>query len=628
MKSACKRTFAVMAILCAVNSAYATRYKDSLLPTGPIVVVGAGETTELSDLSIVEKQAKYRPYVKDGAGTLLINTSGTMNNALFVREGSAQIGSSAEGSVFQTVVLNPTSTNSYDKLSGRLWESLGIAGYGYEYVFSIGGSVSMGVAGKDAELTIANARVRSNISSSMYVGGLDGNGTLNVTHGSVLDNLTSGGIHLLIGAVSCDSENFYGAHVHHTAVDSSGKTGYSGNYTTMSDGKSRIGRGVVNVLGQSLVRASSNGIILGEGELNIEGGSSVYCGYSGGSHANDIPTKGTGQWDEHETSIAGAEHATALVNIKSGSKFSTGVGLKIASFDGADATINIDGEGSLLEQQGATKTYVGYKFDYSGTNNNQYMGYNYSWNVKKGESGAADSQTRLNITNGGKAVLHEVYLGNSYGKAEVVLNISGAGSALLADKMEVYQGTVINNAATLSAGGTIHLYGGTLNMEGEHAALNATQLIIAADATLAALEKATTVSAQDISSGAPPLCSVEMNADLSLQKGAVLTLNNSYIDLCHNDLYCEAGLTLNLPAVQRLQDVTLFTNLGSFNGLTQDVEVEAAAYFDTMPQEYQDAYLIYNASQGTLTLSAVPEPTTATLSLLALAALAARRRRR
>ena len=43
------------------------------------------------------------------------------------------------------------------------------------------------------------------------------------------------------------------------------------------------------------------------------------------------------------------------------------------------------------------------------------MGYNYSWNVKNGESGAADSQTRLNITNGGKAVLHEVYLGNLYG---------------------------------------------------------------------------------------------------------------------------------------------------------------------------------------------------------------------
>lgn len=113
---------------------------------------------------------------------------------------------------------------------------------------------------------------------------------------------------------------------------------------------------------------------------------------------------------------------------------------------------------------------------------------------------------------------------------------------------------------------------------------------------------------------------------LTLKEGEVLINSGCVIDLAGENLILsdKVAITINVSNLEEAitGNYTLFTNIGEVSG--SPLEVTFQTYEGT---ETQKAALTYNAD-GSVTVSAVPEPATATLSLLALAGLCARRRRK
>lgn len=107
--------------------------------------------------------------------------------------------------------------------------------------------------------------------------------------------------------------------------------------------------------------------------------------------------------------------------------------------------------------------------------------------------------------------------------------------------------------------------------------------------------------------------------ELSINSGVVIDLGGQDLVLSDN-----VAVTVNVSSLDDAltQNYVLFTNMGKVAG--SPLEVIFQTYDGT---ESQKASLTYHAD-GSVTVAAVPEPATATLSLLALAGLCARRRRK
>ncbi len=610
-------------LVCGTYQAQATRTKT--LDAGYVKTVTGEETVVLSTSGEGMNQAKFRPYVKDGEGTLNIKESGSMNAALFVREGKVVAGNGKDAAQIN-ITLAPVSTNSYSKIPLTNW--------GTEYL-SLGASTSVSVGGKNAQLELNNVRLKSATASSMVVGSLDGSGSLTVTGGSVVDNMSASGIHLIIGGVADGKTNYYNAHVHET-------TGYSsGTYATMSDGATKIGSGSVTVSDGSKFLAGTNGVILGEGTLNISGKSAVYAGHNGGTYANDLPASACGQADEWETSIGALNNATSNLNISGGSVFNTGVGLKIASFDGSKATISIDGENSRLEMASSTtKTYIGYKFALA-TGNNKYTGYNYTW--KLDSDSTANSTTKIDLTKGGAMVLNDVYMGNSEGSATVTVAIDEQ-SSFSAKNLEVYTGASITNDGTLTATELVLLGGslensGTLEADVEMSGGVFTMCDGATAQGLTATAGTVNISGNVTFSGVVNFGTVTSPLMMfgSSESTTPLTINieqGSTIKMEDVALNIGSGVIFNVDLVgdSKLDEGEALFTIDYGNLDSAYVEEQLNQTSTTLSH---NGNVVTTIEPGSLNINAdgsaslqVPEPTTATLSLLALAGLAMRRRRK
>ena len=136
----------------------------------------------------------------------------------------------------------------------------------------------------------------------------------------------------------------------------------------------------------------------------------------------------------------------------------------------------------------------------------------------------------------------------------------------------------------------------------------------------------------------------QLNGSLTLETGSTLILEGGLT--LYGELMLGTSLTLGgnmLEMVNLLQmeeSLTLISGLNYFATLqesdeytpiTNGQQLNASTYFSNL-ESNQNLVLMYNQSEGILSMARVtapiPEPTTATLSLLALAGLAARRRRK
>lgn len=136
-----------------------------------------------------------------------------------------------------------------------------------------------------------------------------------------------------------------------------------------------------------------------------------------------------------------------------------------------------------------------------------------------------------------------------------------------------------------------------------------------------------------------------LNANLTMADGSTIAVRGE------NGLHMGSALTFanggkmnlsedilgSLADLDRGEGLTLFSGVDSFtlggSAYSDEVTYNAQDYFNLMSLTNPDTYVIRfqadaAADGGTVSIFAVPEPTTATLSLLALAGLAARRRRK
>ena len=123
------------------------------------------------------------------------------------------------------------------------------------------------------------------------------------------------------------------------------------------------------------------------------------------------------------------------------------------------------------------------------------------------------------------------------------------------------------------------------------------------------------------------------SAHINLNGGSLtLAVPGTQTDKIHLDLVTTAGLTLEsqLLLFSEVNSVAFIFNQTVANTGTGVYSYNAADYF-TSEWVNEDTKLVYDSGQNVLYmqgLGAIPEPATTTLSLLALAALAARRRRK
>lgn len=162
------------------------------------------------------------------------------------------------------------------------------------------------------------------------------------------------------------------------------------------------------------------------------------------------------------------------------------------------------------------------------------------------------------------------------------------------------------------------------------ATLSSSQTIVVTGAFLVKLQAANTYSLRN---AAAPSASVD--SDLDLSDATSITLN-AEVNMNNHNLILSADTPITLSLNEVDDSIIFFTNMAQLSIVDSEVTTLVAEganltqYFSNITtadgRDLSGYQVIY--SSGTLSMTLVPEPTTATLSLLALAALATRRRRK
>ena len=297
------------------------------------------------------------------------------------------------------------------------------------------------------------------------------------------------------------------------------------------------------------------------------------------------------------------------------------------------------------------------------------------------DAGAGGVQVQANQRSAGDGNYYEYSIGDSnYAVVASELSKEGKGDANVANSLMVQR--VHNSEAsstgklTLSAGAFnmslqevvatsgdiefLNMAAASATQEGKQTSVSLNKMEIGAGKTVSFYEAAAPATPEELAKEA--IVTVQntltagegatLNADLVMQKGSVLDVSAAQGS---NGLTMGSSVFLENGNLLGENDLTLLGGLGygEYYYLFNDVEdlyingehvdkldfqdeqhfdLDASQVFTNLnPQTYA---LVYNwtpvngSNVGTIAITIIPEPTTGTLSLLALAALAARRRRK
>lgn len=203
----------------------------------------------------------------------------------------------------------------------------------------------------------------------------------------------------------------------------------------------------------------------------------------------------------------------------------------------------------------------------------------------------------------------------------------------------------VNNAANTISG--VYATAGDMAVMQQALGMNLNELVVGDGMTVSAYtgtEKTAAAEANlTVSRRAEFGAGATLNANLTLNSGATLEVAAGGLAM-GSSLTLNEGITLGTSTLERVyalsvgESTTLFSGVDgltlgstSYSSITEQDSILAAPYFSNLNSN--NYVLTYTGTDNgslniTMMTAAVPEPTTATLSLLALAALAARRRRR
>ncbi len=335
----------------------------------------------------------------------------------------------------------------------------------------------------------------------------------------------------------------------------------------------------------------------------------------------------------------GLQDTGASVDVAAGSKLTVNVN-NFTTYGNAELNVAQDGQ---LDMSGTNNVNLS-----SGTSVNLAKGASISLaSMEFSNRGAADNAT-LDNTSGSS---QNYGVGNAnYTLTDGHAKYTAASAATLTNKLvnssveNAGSGKLtVNNADNTLT--DIYATGGDLTVLQAAAGLSLKELTlkdltVAADKTVSvytggdqtiAAEAALTVKGSAIfGSGA------KLNANLTLESGSTLSVAAGGLAM-GSTLALKTNITLDDATLERIcsnEYTTLFTGVDalSLNGIKyESISVEdrvlAAPYFSNLTNN--NFVLTYSGAEtGELVIAMIPEPTTATLSLLALLGLAARRRRK
>ena len=208
------------------------------------------------------------------------------------------------------------------------------------------------------------------------------------------------------------------------------------------------------------------------------------------------------------------------------------------------------------------------------------------------------------------------------------------GGRLRVEDEAVYQGygitahagsesTVLVKDAVLNhTGYELHFYEGTkLEALGESEIFG--DVIVESTATAAFSALTRLEGSLTLASGSTLLLEGALTLDGALALGTSLTLGGNMLEMVN---LLQAGQSLTL--MSGLDSLAVQTGESEYTTIASGQELLAADYFSNLDSG-KELVFVYNGEAGSLSMMRViPEPATATLSLLALTALMARRRRR
>ena len=429
---------------------------------------------------------------------------------------------------------------------------------------------SIQVSGSGATLNVTNGTVTAKGGNGfVQVGGGDGAGSLYLKNATLDANVS-----LVAGYQKDSSWDVDGTptKILTSTYDSPGSADRyaDGEYTSkpVTGSHNRIYGKATIELDNSVAKFGS-AIFLAEADMTLKNGSSVQVGFSNiDSNAFSIEERANNS--APGCNLLGRQTgSTTNLNIESGSKLDI-VGSLFSGSTGAPATtvnVTISGEGSTLQTS-------------------QAIGFGYG---QAGDS-SASSSTVVSLTNGGSMVsdtiLFGVQVAESKGLHTVDVDVESAASITAKD-------IVISNGADVTVQGgslafsSLDVNGGALTLDND------------AMLTINVTEAAGTA--------------------ITLSGDAALTFVANTIVLVFDELLSVAN-----PSVQLTWE--LISGIGendtvNLNGL----EILSGTDYVSLSNvkvEKTDGKVVLTAT------ASIPEPTTATLSLLALAALASRRRRK
>ncbi len=538
---------AALAAVMVVGTAHAGYYQIG-------ATFGDDTDKEILTTDIPITTDRYAPTAKDGSGTYTITTGGTINNALYVREGELVI---KDQDVSLTGYQNNLGSNGYIPLSVA----------GTSTVIDPNDPTKV----KDATLVVDGANLSiDSWGAGLVVGGIDGSGSLVLQNEATIKNWN--GFSIFIGYPGYVGETYIPnlgfQNLHATTATPEGSASnindrYQGSYYQAENGYDRqYGRGNVTVTGGSYFDMGSMGALyMAEGSLIVDDGSTVLAGTEP-------------KWNNMHTSIIGRmSGSTSVIEVKDGSELHIRAGMDVGYSRSTNSTITVDN--STLTIEGATKM------------SNEFF-----------DSTQTNVKSSIILQNNAVAQLDEVLMGDAK-------NLTGNDASLIVDSTSVVEALSEDSMLTLVGQGASVENAGTIGID---IVMNAGELTALDNSTLAAVTANGGVMNVE--------GNVEMTGALTLGDAVLNFSNNAVIDLGNNAITIGDGTTINvlLADGQDADNLTLFVNAKADSATSVNVNIVDA-----------DGNVLSTASA---TISSVPEPTTATLSLLALAGLAARRRRK
>ncbi|MGN0837223.1 MAG: hypothetical protein ACI4OS_07260, partial [Akkermansia sp.] len=386
-------------------------------------------TSDASETDVSRDIAKY------GEGTLSVNGEVSTRGRLYILEGALQIGS-AEGERTTYTIISGGNENSGESNDGL--------------------PMSLGVAGKDAIVRIENADVSTQRdaddtrkwSNDVFVGGVNGNGTLIIDQGSVVDFSLSR--RFVIGDLS-DKEmsepsgGFTNTLHNNIATDDTRSTPYQGTYTTVTeDGTTRtFGQGDVIVRGGSTLTTSKQSFWMADGSLTAEGT---------GTTVNITPFISNTETPYSEycyRALMGlGQGANSEMVVRDGAHINIGAKIFVSNFSaGSTSNFIIDGEGSELNFTNSLGSIS------LGNTLNAFS--------------VQDTTCTITLTHGGKlSFANIVKIGQGKENINTVkLTIDETSSMVFSSYYYQYSGVVTNNG-TITGGRSFNAHGGKLENNG------------------------------------------------------------------------------------------------------------------------------------------------------------------